>query len=273
MLLTPFQSIATATRQLLQNWRAMLVLAALYASLLATLYFLVTIREATPGQVALTLLCAILTPFLFFLLQTASALQTQAGGLGPLVKDSIRNFWKLIVITLPLLALAVTATYLLAKVQTHFAASGHSLAQLGEPTFRSRVAQGKPPLDWMDVTLTTLRYLFIGLLAPIALIHLWIATVRVGLLSTIKGIRSLFSRAFAPQSVLIYIAGFLVFGVIPYLLVFKATPASKAWLELALFVGRLCAVFAFTLYGWAMTMSALALSSKNSISEVSTEEL
>ena len=125
----------------------------------------------------------------------------------------------------------------------------------------------------MDVTLTTLRYLVIGLLAPIALIHLWIATVREGLLSTIKGIRSLFSRAFAPQSVLIYIAGFLVFGVIPYLLVFKATPASKAWLELTLFVGRLCAVFAFTLFGWAITMSALALSSKNSISEVSTEEL
>ena len=51
MLTESFQSIATATRQLLRNWSVMIVLAGLYASLIAALYLFATIREASAGQV------------------------------------------------------------------------------------------------------------------------------------------------------------------------------------------------------------------------------
>lgn len=274
MLTASFQSIVTASRQFFRNWRAMLVLTTLYASLLATLYSLVTIREATAGQVVLTSVCIILAPLLFFLLQTASALQSRHPGAGPLLKQSFQDFWKVIVISLPLIALAVVAAYLLGKAQAHFGVPGEGLSQLGEPhSFRSENAQGKPPLQWIVVILTTLRYLLIGLLVPVAMIHLWIATVREGLILTIKGIRSRIFRAFVPQSVLIYMAGFLVFGVIPYLIVFQTMRVGNASLELTLFVGRLCAAFALTLFGWAMTIGALAISSKDSLQEFSTEDL
>jgi hypothetical protein len=55
-------------------------------------------------------------------------------------------------------------------------------------------------------------------------------------------------------------SGFVVFAVIPYLLLFKTTTTKHAWLEVALFVGRLGLVFGLTLFGWVVTMAALAVS-------------
>ena len=75
-----------------------------------------------------------------------------------------------------------------------------------------------------------------------------------------RATRELIVGAFAPPSVLIYTAGFVVFGVIPYLLLVKPTPANKAWMEIAFFAARLLLVFVLTLFGWMVTMSALAIS-------------
>jgi hypothetical protein len=79
------------------------------------------------------------------------------------------------------------------------------------------------------------------------------------------------ARAFAPRSVLIYIAGFLIFGVAPYFLLFKTTSTKHAWLELSLLVARLVAVFALTLFGWAITVRALGQNSTSPKSNLTNE--
>lgn len=276
MLTESFKSIASASRQLLRNWRTMFLLTVLYAALLATLYSFVTIKEATGSQVVLTLGCAILAPFLFFLLQTASAgaLQARAAGFGPLLKQLSRNVWKVAVISLPLFVLALVAIYLLGKAQAHLGTSAEGVQRLGEmQSFQTGKALGKTPMSWTEVTFTTLRYLLVGFVIPLTTIHFWIAAVREGILSTIKGIKTRVLGAFAPQSVLIYMAGFLLFAVIPYLLLFEAIQTNKAWLELTMFVGRLCGVFALTLFGWTLTMGALEISSNDSLEQLSLEDL
>jgi ABC-type transport system involved in cytochrome c biogenesis permease component len=77
MLTETFHSIAIATRKVFTNWRAMLLLAIVYASLLAALYFFLAVREASFGQVLLTFALAIAAPLLFFVLQSMVAGQTE----------------------------------------------------------------------------------------------------------------------------------------------------------------------------------------------------
>jgi hypothetical protein len=259
MLTESFQSIATATRQVLRNWSAMIVLAALYAALIAALYLFVTTREASAAQVVVSMVLTITAPFLFFVLQTASVSQTRSLSHGVLVKESLKNSWKVVAVSVPLIVLAMLIVYLLGKAQAHMGAGNRDLSDLAAQ-WRTQNADGAPPLLWSEIVLSSIRYLLVGLVLPLVAIHLWIASVGEGLLSTIKKTKELIVRAFAPGSVLIYTAGFVVFGVIPYLLLFWPTPASRAWLEIAFFVGRLTLVFVLTLFGWVVTMSALAIS-------------
>ena len=116
------------------------------------------------------------------------------------------------------------------------------------------------PVDWKAAMLSSVRYLMFGLALPLAAIHLWIATARGGLGFAIRKSVHYLARAFAPQSVLIYIVGFLIFGVAPYLLLFRTTPTKHAWLEISLLVARLAIVFALTLFGWVITVRAPRLS-------------
>lgn len=262
MLTESFQSIVTATRQLLRNWSVMIVLAGLYASLIATLYLFATIREASAGQVVLSLVLAITAPFLFFVLQTAVASQTRNLNAGRLLRDALRNSWKVIAISVPLLALAVLLAYLLGKVQSYLGTGGPELSDVAAQ-YQLSTSSERPALRWSQVTLNALRYLSFGFVLPLVAIHLWVASVGEDFRATIRATRDLIAGAFAPHSVLIYTVGFVVFGVIPYLLLFKSTPASKAWMEITFFVARLLLVFILTLFGWVVTMSALAISANN----------
>jgi hypothetical protein len=276
MLTDTFQSIATAVRRVLKNWQSMLLLAIVYAVLLAALYFFTAIKEASVAQVVLTFGLAIAAFVLFFLLHAlvigvAGGIAEASGEVGAserapdpsvahLLKKSVANLWKLVVISLPLIALAVLIFYLLGKAQNYFGTA--NAGEVLEPMARSRSRNPeRPPINWTAAIFSSLRYLAVGLLLPLATIHLWLATVRDGLWSAIRRIGTHLSRAFAPQSVLIYIVGFLIFGVLPYLLLFKTTPSSKAWLEISFLVARLVGVFALTLFGWVITVWALSLSS------------
>jgi hypothetical protein len=260
MLTESFQSIATATRQLLRNWTVMIVLAGLYASLIAALYLFVTIREASAGQVVLSLVLAITAPFLFFVLQTAGASQTRSLSAGLLLRAALRSFWKVIAVSVPLIALAVLLTYLLGKAQSYMGTDGRELSDVAAQYQLRASNDGRPALRWSQVILDAIRYLSLGLVLPLVAIHLWIASVGSDLLATIRRTKELVVSAFAPSSILIYTAGFIVFGVIPYLLLFEPTPARKAWMEITFFVARLLLVFVLTLFGWVVTMSALAIS-------------
>jgi hypothetical protein len=267
MLTETFRAIATATRRVLNNWRSMLLLAVVYAFLLASLYFFLVVREASLLQVTLTFALAILAPLLFFLLQAmivASIAGGEEPGLSSLIKRSMTSFWKLILVTLPLIAVAVLVAYLLGKAQARLGASVPDVAADVPRRMVEGAREAAKPIDWKVAMISTVRYLTFGLVLPLAAIHLWLATVQEGLGLAIKRAGALISRAFAPQSVLIYIAGFLVFGVIPYFMLLRSVPSKNAWLELFLLVARLTVVFGLTLFGWVITVKALANLSTNS---------
>ena len=273
MLTETFHSIVNAARKVFTNWRAMLLLAIVYASLLAALYFFAAVREASIGQVILTFALAIAAPLLFFVLQSMVASQTDEVTVGFLLRRSLSSFWKLILISLPLIALAVLIAYLLAKAQNHFGAGlSNPAAGLPHPLAETANAQhAAGPINWKVALLSTVRYLAFGLVLPLAAIHLWLATAHEGLGSAIRKIGSHLARAFTPQSVLIYIAGFLIFGVAPYFLLFKTTQTKHAWLELSLLIARLVVVFALTLFGWVITVRALAQVSTNPLPDRANE--
>ena len=272
MLTETFHSIVTAARKVFANWRAMLLLAFVYAALLATLYFFVAVREASIAQVTLTFALAIVAPLLFFVLQSMVS-QTDETSVRLLLRRSLGSFWKLILISLPLIALAILIAYLLAKWQNHLAVSlnsGDELARsLNEAANTPRGAAR--PINWKVATLSTVRYLAFGLILPLAAIHLWLATAHEGLGAAIRKVGTHLARAFAPQSVLTYIAGFLIFGVAPYFLLFRTTPTKHAWIELLLLIARLGIVFALTLFGWVITVRALALFSDHPPSQPANE--
>jgi hypothetical protein len=273
MLTETFHSMINATRKLFTNWRAMLLLAIVYASLLAALYIFVAVREASIGQVILTFALAVAAPLLFFILQSMVATQTDEITAGSLLRRSLTSFWKLILISLPLIALAVLIAYLLSKAQAHWGATVNNPESDIARQIASRVEAQRAtrPIDWKVSILSTIRYLTFGLVLPLVAIHLWLATVHEGLGSAVRRIRTHLAQAFAPQSVLIYVAGFLVFGVAPYFLLFRTTQTKHAWLELSLLFARLVVVFALTLFGWAITVRALGQSSTNPLRDQANE--
>ncbi len=273
MLTETFQSIAAAARTIFRNWPSTLLIAIVYAALLAVLYFFVAVREATFVQVSLTFASAIVAPLLFFVLQAMVASEADKMSAAALLKRSLTSFWKLILITLPLIAFGLLIVYLLGKAQAHFdAGAREAAAALPRRLAASANARdAATPIDWKAALVSTIRYLALGMVLPLIAIHLWLATVREGLAPGITKLGHHLARAFSPQSVLIYIAGFLVFGVIPYYLLFRTTQTKHAWLELSLLIARLVIVFALTLFGWVVTVRALARFSTNSRSSEASE--
>jgi hypothetical protein len=169
--------------------------------------------------------------------------------------------------------LAVLSLYLLGKFQTHFGIAAKEPTALYDQYGNATAAQSlansrKLPLQWSSAIVYGIRYLLIGLLLPLALIQLWLATVREGLVQAVVRARDHIGRAFAPQSVLIYMCGFVVFALIPYLLLFKPTLSRHVWLEFALFAGRLGLVFFLTLFGWVTTITALFIARDETRQEI-----
>lgn len=223
------------------------------------LYFFVVVREATFLQVSLTFASAIVAPLLFFVLQAMVASEAENVTAISLLRRSLAGFWKLILVTLPLIALGILIVYLLGKAQNYFDAGAREAAaalprRMAETASRRDAAT---PINWKAALLSTVRYLAFGLVLPLIAIHLWLATAREGLARGFGKLRHYLARAFAPRSVLIYIAGFLIFGVAPYYLLFRTTQIRYAWLEVSLLVARLVIVFGLTLFGWVITVRAL----------------
>lgn len=241
----------------------MLLIAIVYAAFLGALYFFVAVREASITQVVVTFTLALIAPLLFFILQgmiVGGLARGDSPGVGLLIKRGLTSFWKLVLVTLPLIALGILIVYLLSKMQARL---GTSLTETAAeiPRRVANAANAKPsrPVDWRAAFVSTVRYLTLGLFLPLTAIHLWVAAGRDGLGQTLKKIGSLLASAFSPRSVFIYIIGFVVFAIAPYFLLFRTIPSKHAWLEVILFVARLAVIFALTLFGWAITVKALAL--------------
>jgi hypothetical protein len=253
-----FHALASSARNLFHNWSVLIILFVLYLAMLGATYQFFVTREATAGQLLLSALLALAVAVLFFAIQTIAARYSQENRQpAALLGGALRDFWKLLVIAIPLILIAVLASYLFSKFGGNAPATAIREAARSVPAASRAVVVKPQPVHWQTVALTTLEYLIFFLILPLAAIHLWLATAREGLNQAFKRAARILARAFAPQAVVTYAIGFVIFAVVPYFLVVTRTPAGTAWLDAGLLVLRLLLAVAFSLIGWVATVGAL----------------
>ncbi|MCA1565573.1 MAG: hypothetical protein LC803_08030 [Acidobacteria bacterium] len=261
-------SIFAAARDLVRAPRALAVLFALYVALIASVFFFITTREATIWQLFVTGAAALLVPVLFFVVQAAGASYAVGRrGAGELLRHTARSFPKVLAVSVPLILLAVLSVYLLDKLQQRAQLSPEERASIeyarnaqegdGEAE-SSEASRPKPPVRWKYLFVSALRLFVLGLLLPLAAMHLWLAAARDGLVAAFTRFHRHIMRAFSARSVFTYGVGMIVFALIPYFLVTKRTPVASNTLELLLFGARIFLAFSLMLFGWVMTLTALA---------------
>lgn len=266
MLKPTIQRIFATALQLLNRRRALAIFAGIYAALLATLYGFVAIREATWWQVLLTLCFVILAPVEFFVLQASIVDWARNGTLN--WHRALAGSWKLVAVTLPMIVLSLVLFVMLNRWQLHFPAPvlpvSSWLANSTWPVPSSQMPP-PPPVHWPTMIFATLRWLLFGLILPLITIHLWIevagdwhALMRGGARSIAKRIRQALARAFAPQTVLTYTLGLMLFAMLPYALLFAHLPIKGTRSDFTLFTARLVLAFLFMLFGWVLTITTLA---------------
>src|SRR5215470_15278374 len=111
------EAFGLASRRFFTNWRALIVFILVYASLILAVYFFFATREATVLQVVFTFLLPLIAPILFFILQAMGVEYMQdEQNTGPLIKQSLKEFWKLMLISIPFAALVWLSIFLLGKI-------------------------------------------------------------------------------------------------------------------------------------------------------------
>jgi hypothetical protein len=268
-------ALGASIRALLGHIPALFVLGVLYALFIAACYFFVTTREATTVQVLFTAVVALAIPVLFCALQAGCAgFAVGADTPGATMRSAGTGFWKVLLISLPLVVVIWGGVWVFGKAQTRIMARANAEASNANSNANTagsvsedeseplsvpmhtpeREADKKPKVHWSYVLLVTVRLLFFGLVLPLVAIHLWLGSAQHGLLGMFRN----FGRVLAPQTVLTYAVGMIIFGVIPYFLLFTRTGAKGEWTELSLFGLRLALAFLCTLVGWVLTLRALA---------------
>ena len=254
MIKTILSAIGSSARSLLGFWRACIIFLVLYAAMLGAVYLFFAGRETTTVQFLFNVLLALAVPVLFFVLQTMAVRFTDTlGHAKTLTLGALREFWKLLLISLPMIVVVGLVVYLLAQIKV-----GPDQTPLIPAPPRAAVAKPAPPLQWQAVAIVSIQYLLVCLILPLSLIHQWITTAREGLKAGIKGSLRSIGRALAPSSVLIYVIGFIFFGLLPYILLFNKTQASSTWLDIGLLGGRLLLAVLLSVVGWVVTLGALA---------------
>ena len=257
MIATTVKTWIDATKALLTNVRALAIFAALYALLLATLYWYIATREATVWQVIITLVGLVVIPAEFFILQ--AAILDQARDQRFRWRAILIDALKILAVTIPILVVAYVFWYLLNKWQLHYPAPKAAIVFPPGPPKPQRV-------HWPTLLFATLRCLLFGIAFPLATIHKWIEVTRNDLKTLFAGgAKGIFKRigrgcahAFSSNSVLTYALGLVVFVLIPYALLFVPITIKGNKTEFAFFILRLVLVFVLTLFGWIVTVGTLA---------------
>jgi hypothetical protein len=253
MYLNSASAILSAVRMLFRNWTTLPLLLALYAALLLALYLFISTREATVPQLILTFTMMVAAPLLFFVWQAVSVnYAIESSGL---LRKALRDCLKFIAVSLPVIGLTLLAVYGVGKLQGRLTADPVTLQPSSPNTM---------------TTLIVLRYLLIGVIAPLVTIQLWIATSTRGLRATIRSLPQTVARAFDPQAVLVFAFGFLVFAVAPYFLLAQMIPIQRTWLEVLLFTARVIVSALLVLIGWVVTLGSLSILSTRTDEAVST---
>ena len=265
MISNVINALLSAARGLVRNRRTLLLLMALYGLLLTTLYLFVVTREANISQLALTIALTIFAPILFFILQAMGVSYMHGESAttpGPvlLLRQALRSFWKLIVVSLPVLLLAGLLVYGLNRIEARFVPGATGVVEDAPESSASEPdpTQSGSRVRWKAATLSAVRLTIFGLVLPLIVIHLWIAAARDGLAATLRQAHRLLAHALAPRAVLAYLIGSAIFIGIPYLCLFIKTPVKTAWLDLMLLGLRLGVAFVCAFFGWVTTQGALA---------------
>jgi hypothetical protein len=255
------KSMGRAVGRLFGNWRALLIVLVLYGAMIASLYFFIAVREASLWQVFATFLLAALVTVLFFIIQVIGVRYVDAGvRTRGLLRSGVRDFWKLLVVTVPLLLLVWLIVYIFSKFQVGVVSAVTEAGRAaGAGAARTPASGGDAGLfSWKEVIVTTLRFLLLALVMPLLAIQFWIETARVGLIQAFKNTGRVLGRALAPGAVLVYAIGLLFFGVIPYFLITMSYSRGGAWTEISLLGARLLLASLFMLFGWLITIGALS---------------
>lgn len=243
------KALFSAVRMLFKRWTTLPLLITVYAALLVALYLFVSTREATVSQLVVTFVVMLAAPLLFFLLQAASVNYATATDLSGLLRKAALDGLKFIVVSLPVIGLTILGLYLIGKLQGKLPVDPNTLQTTALKTL---------------TFLTVLRYLLIGVVAPLLTIQLWIATSANGLRSPLRNLREALSKAFAPQSMLVFACGFLIFAVAPYFLLSRTMDIQRAWLEFSLFTARVVISALMILIGWVLTVGTISILSRES---------
>lgn len=243
MIKDVLEAISLAARKLIANWGTLVILLALYVALLAVIYtFFAIIREATELEVVLTVfVLPIVALILFFSLQVMGLSYTRVGvGGGYLMKRALMNCWKLLLVSLPLFAVA--------WLIVHFVNFSTS-----EPAPVASLAR----TVWRIITFGV-WYLLLCFALPLLAIHLWMASAREGVGRAFLGIKRSIVTAFSPSSVLVYLLVGGVFGMAAYTLFFIQIHIKNEWGELWLFGVRVALGLLMVFAGWFITLGAMA---------------
>jgi hypothetical protein len=263
-----FSTLFNAARELLRNFGALVALAVLYAALIAAAVLFVTTREASVFQLALTALAAVALPVLLFLLLAACA--TYAVGqsrAGEVLRGALRNFLKVLALSIPVLALVVGTVWATNKLEARVKVDPQEEARFQNETHEHNADEdetgdetphAKPPVRWAYVFYSALRLFLLGFVLPLIAIHLWIVAARDGLRAAILRHHRVVLRALSARSVFTYALGMIVFALVPYFFIIKQTPSRAGWLELSFLSTRLVVAFLLTLFGFVSTVAALA---------------
>ena len=257
MIKDSLSALGASARDLFRNWGGLLLLAILYAALLICVYVFFVTGVNMRGLV-FSALTALAAPLLFLLLQAAAANAALPDAtFGRVARRAPRDFLKVLLLALPLVALGVLFVYLLNKLPGWLP----KIEEAPQHYLEAAAAGGgvKPaPLHWQEALVSSLWLLLLGFVLPLVAAHLWLSAAREGLKATLKNLHRVVGRAFAGRSVLVYTLGLFVFGLTPYFVIYTRTSVSNGWAELFVFGLRLALAFVITLVGWVITLGALA---------------
>jgi len=252
MLKDVFTAIGAAAQKLFTNFGAVLIALLCYTAIWAAGYFFVVIGQATQLQVALTVvILPLLALVFFFLLQVIGLSYVRIGvGAGYLLKRALKDFWKLLIVSLPLIALAYGLFWLFGYLDKKY------------------VTDAETPKRWVELSLLAGRWLLLYLALPLIAIHWWMAAIREGLGGAIKGIGRSLAAAFSPRSVLIYVLVLTVFIALAWFVAFTKTHVSSNWGELVLVGLRFALALLLPFLGWMLTLGAMAeMTTRRAMSE------
>ena len=258
MLRSIINAITHAIRALFGNWKTAAVFVVLYAAFVFALYLFFTTPEARMWQVALTILLLLLIPVLFFVLQTMGVEYVNGEHtFSEWLARAGREFWKPLLLSLPVFALTWFVIWGLNKLDYSLTTGIREAAQAASTDAAYKAGEAR--IKNLALIMTVVSALILYFIVPLFSIHLWIAALRDGFKQTLKGIFRVLLRAFAPRSVLTYLLGFVVFGVLPYYIITMRTPIKSPWLDLTVLGVRITLALLVVLIGWIVTVGAMAL--------------